>query len=271
MVRGIHKLHPIDSLGNAPARSGDIRAERIEFRLNPKVPFPHRHDFYHFLYLESGAGWHEIDFVRYPVKRDQLFLMRPGEVHSWELKQARGIVVEFTEKLGMQDVLESMPTLLPGKELAPFFRLLLEEFSGSKPGYRIALEHLLVALLVRIGRAGGAPGKREPGLVEKFRALVDLHFRKHHSVEFYAVALGTSTKRLTTGVSKSLGKSAGACIQERCLLEAKRLLAYSDLNIAEIAYGIGYDDPNYFARFFKQREGLTPGKFRERAVRRVAH
>jgi AraC-like DNA-binding protein len=106
-------------------------------------------------------------------------------------------------------------------------------------------------------------------LVSQFQQLVDHYFKQEHSVEFYAQRLGLTGKALTTKLSKAIGKSAGAVIQERCLIEAKRLLAHSDLSIAEIGYQIGYEDPNYFARFFRRKTGHTPGEFRKRATRPV--
>jgi AraC-like DNA-binding protein len=273
------------SLGNVPVSEGEIRVERIENRLKPKVPFPHKHDFYHFVYLEAGSGWHEIDFVRFAVQAPQLYLMKPGEVHSWSLgARTRGFVLEFTKSsFGRSEQsahllggLDRMPSMVSGGGLAgmaTILRLMQEEFLSRRPGYRAALEHLLLALLVRIERVSAAhePKAAKPSsLTERFRGLVEENFHREHSVEFYADSLGTTVKSLTTQVSRALGKSAGAVVQERCVLEAKRLLAYTERPVAEIGYSLGYEDPNYFARFFKQRAGVTPGKFRRRAAQVVA-
>lgn len=280
MGHSLHKRHPMESLGNAAAARGEIRVERLERRLKPRVPFPHRHDFYHFIYLEGGSGWHEIDFRRFPAGKGQLFFVKPGEVHAWELGvKTRGFVLEFTEEsLGDKTVLaalEAAPsTSLRGKDPLPaqMLALMHEEFSERREYFRLSLEHLLQAFLLHLARGQGkaAPISRD-SLPEKFRALVELHYRHEHSVEFYAQKLAVSPKRLTTKVTRALGKSAGAWIHERCLLEAKRLLAYSDFPIAEIGYRIGFEDPNYFARFFRQRSGLSPGKFRKLASHRVGH
>lgn len=143
--KNLQKLHPIGALGNAPVREGEIRVERIENRLRPRVPFPHKHDFYHFLFLGAGSGWHEIDFQRFEVKKGQLFLMRPGQVHSWDLgKSTRGLVLEFTKgslensakTVRLFDGLDRMPPLLgpaQAKEIWPLLRLMQEEFSSRAP------------------------------------------------------------------------------------------------------------------------------------------
>jgi len=273
------KLHPIESLGNIPAQTGDIRVERIEKRFHPKVPFPHRHGFYHFLFLEKGSGWHEIDFKTYKVCPGQGYFVKPGEVHGWQLsKSTRGFVLEFTRESlaqpGLLAKLESVPALIEGKAalaLEPFFRLMLDEIEAGQQDFRLCLEGLLLAFVTRVVRTQKPKKGRisVPLLVSQFQQLVDQYFKQEHSVEFYAQRLGLSGKALTTKISKALGKSAGAIIQDRCLIEAKRLLAYADLSIAEIGYQIGYEDPNYFARFFRQKTGHTPGEFRKRATRSV--
>lgn len=278
----LRRLHPIDALGIAPAREGEVRVERLERRLQPRVPFPHKHDFYHFLYLEAGSGWHEIDFTRYPARRGQLFFVKPGQVHAWQLgRGTRGFVLEFTassleasqRNRRLLRGLEAAPGVVEGSEVLPLLRLMHEEFTEAKPGFRAALESLLAALIVRVSRAGGGEGegKAPAALVEKFRGLVERNFRREHKVEAYAAELGTTTKALTTQVARALGRPAGALIQERCLVEAKRLLAHSDLSVSEVGYELGFDDPNYFARFFRSRTGLTPGRFRRLAARSVPH
>lgn len=276
-------LHPLESFGHAPARSGDIRVERLELRLKPRVPFPHRHDFFHLVFIEKGSGWHEIDFVKFRVKAIQLFLVRPGQVHSWELgPTTRGLVLEFTrdslpaEAASILDGILAAPAAIEGdaaKLIQEILLPMLKEFSEKKAGYRFCLEHLLLSLLLRLGRkqgeAGGGGAVKENSLLEKFRSLLDIHFATQHSVEFYAKALKVSPKKLTSESSRFLKKPAGALIQERCLVEAKRLLAFTELSAAEIAFRVGYEDANYFARIFRQKVGLAPGKFRRLAKHSV--
>jgi AraC family transcriptional regulator, transcriptional activator of pobA len=278
----IQKLHPIESLGNIPAKQGEIRIEQLESRLKPRVPFPHRHDFYHFVYIIRGTGWHEIDFQRHPVKPRQCFYVRPGQVHAWDLgKSTKGYIIEFTkESLSKEgsEILkkaESLPELLLPKDSGTIESLLVlmhREFRGAKVS--LSLEHYLCLFLLEALRANSSSlpikiSQKPSDLISRFRALVDANFHKEHTVEFYATSLGISSKSLTTKVTKALGKPAGTVIQERCLTEAKRLLSYSDMSVAEIGYNLGFDDPNYFARFFRQKIGMAPGKFRKLATHSV--
>ena len=72
---------------------------------------------------------------------------------------------------------------------------------------------------------------------------------------------GTTQQQLPTGES---GHSAQHLIHERLLLEARRLLAYSDLDVTTISYSLGFKDPAYFSRFFTRREAMSPSAFRRR-------
>lgn len=282
-AHSIHHLHPLESLGNQPAKSGEIRVEKIEHRLSPKVPFPHRHDFYHVLFLEKATGWHEIDFQRFKAKPHQLFLVRPGQVHSWSLGAGtRGYVLEFTraslprnrKTAEVWRFVESAPAMIEPTEagaLAGLLKLMLGEFNERGEEYRLGLEHLLMALFLKLAREPSeAPAPPfADSLAQRFRNLVEENFSRHHGVDEYARRLGISPKMLTTKITKALGRSAGAVIQERLLAEAKRLLAYSELAVAEVGNELGYNDPNYFARFFRKHTGMAPGKFRRLASRTV--
>jgi AraC-like DNA-binding protein len=75
--------------------------------------------------------------------------------------------------------------------------------------------------------------------------------------------LHVTTNHLNETVKGTLGQPAGMIIRERLLLEAKRLLRYSDSPVAEIATHLNFEDPSYFSRFFKKHTGFSPSEFRE--------
>ncbi len=65
-------------------------------------------------------------------------------------------------------------------------------------------------------------------------------------------------------VKQETGRTVGDWVRERRALEARRLLAHTELTVAEVAYQIGFEDPSYFGRFFLKNGGVSPGKFRAR-------
>ncbi|MEO9803334.1 MAG: helix-turn-helix transcriptional regulator [Reichenbachiella sp.] len=100
-------------------------------------------------------------------------------------------------------------------------------------------------------------------VVREFNFLVESHFKTKHTVTEYAELMNKSSKTISNIFSKIGSKTPLRLIQERKMLEARRLLCYSDRQIQEIAYEMGYEDIQTFSRFFKKQEGVSPSEFKE--------
>lgn len=273
--------HSIGSLGIEVVGTGEIRVERLELRTNPRVPFPHRHDFFQVCFITRGCGWHEIDFKRYTVKPRKLFVMKPAQVHAWEMSaDATGFILEFGlaslrasqfSSLDISQLIQAAPDelLVSSKlnaTLVALFSLMLEEFSTKQRYYELTLQSCLSWFAILVGRDSkvAVPLPKPSDVTAKFAALVETHFREDHRVEFYAEKLGISAKALTMRLARSLKRSPREVIQDRFLLEAKRLLLLSDLSVSEISVELGVEDANYFSRLFRSKFGVTPTEFRAR-------
>ncbi len=99
-------------------------------------------------------------------------------------------------------------------------------------------------------------------LTARFQQFINQHFLTHKSVQDYAAILHVSADYLGQSVKAATGKTAHSLIAERVLLEAKKLLQYSDLSVAEIADHLGYGEATHFGRFFRQHQGLSPHVWR---------
>jgi len=102
----------------------------------------------------------------------------------------------------------------------------------------------------------------ESDLIREFNFLVEQHFKSKHSVAEYAELLNKSPKTLSNLFGKLHDKSPLRMIQDRVMLEARRLLRYTEQPISEIGYDIGFQDIQSFSRFFKKNEGISPSEFR---------
>lgn len=100
-------------------------------------------------------------------------------------------------------------------------------------------------------------------VIREYNVLVEKHFREFHQVKEYADLLFKSPKTLSNLFPKYSDKSPIMVINERIVLEAKRLLLYSDKSTDEISRELGYKDPGHFSKFFKKHEGLSPSIFRK--------
>ena len=103
-------------------------------------------------------------------------------------------------------------------------------------------------------------------IIREYNILVEKHFREYHHVKDYASLLFKSPKTLSNIFPKYSDKSPIMVINDRILLEAKRLLLYSDNSTNEISAELGYKDPGHFSKFFKKHEGLSPSVFRKKKM-----
>ncbi len=99
-------------------------------------------------------------------------------------------------------------------------------------------------------------------IVREFNYLVETHFREKHAVSDYAALLNKSPKTLSNLFKKVYDKTPLQLIQQRIMLEVRRLLRYTDDPISEIGYEVGFNDVQSFSRFFKKNEGVSPSEFR---------
>lgn len=105
-------------------------------------------------------------------------------------------------------------------------------------------------------------GNSETDLLRDFNALLEKHFREWHKVQQYADALFKSPKTISNLFNQYGSETPLQLIHNRIVLEARRLLHYTDKPSKEVAYELGFDDPAQFNKLFKKHSGLTPTQFR---------
>lgn len=100
----------------------------------------------------------------------------------------------------------------------------------------------------------------------RFQELVEQRFAEWKHVDTYAERLGCTERSLTRATTEAVGMSAKAFVSARIQLEAKRLLAHTDLPVGAIAERLGFDEATHFSKFFRRQAGHTPSEFRRRAA-----
>jgi AraC-like DNA-binding protein len=145
----------------------------------------------------------------------------------------------------------------------------IEEFKTSDSIQNEMLLVLLKRLIIyvtRLARLGYAPAKKLQDerfhIIRKFNLLVEKNFKSQHSVSFYAEQLCKAPKTLSNLFAIFNQKTPSHIIQERIIVEAKRLLCYTDRSIKHITFELGFEDVSYFSNFFKKNTGVSPSDFR---------
>jgi len=262
---------------------------------------PHFHEgLMQLLYVTSGGGTASIDGVTWPVVPQTLIVVPARHVHELHFTpDIDGPVVTAAQRPLESIAQVAAPDLLPHirrplvleawgsaryvDAVMPLFDAIERETRVHASGEIAAGTALLMAVFVQIARlatalrvtsgddtAEAAARSRKAAQVERFRALVDKHFREHLPVERYAAELGLTAGHLSRLCREVLGMSSLDVINARVVHEAERELVYSILGVKQIAGLLGFADDAYFGRFFRKQTGRTPTQFREAARLRLA-
>jgi len=250
---------------------------------------PHRHDFYQLIWLMEGSGRLQCDLHEWSFQSGTLFFAAPGRLHCWQPETpASGIALGFTDEFLCADSARSTilsrfaylhetekPLLtISGAErteMTHLFNCLLSEAALNQPGRDEVVRAYIMIILAKARRWMAAKEGRPlpPPVVKslslRFRHGLEEHFPRLLKVKDYADLLHTSRTQLNMELRQNTGRTASEHIHDRLLLEAKRLLLYSDATISEIAYELQFQDPSYFCRFFRHRSGQSPGAYRTQA------
>lgn len=252
---------------------------------------PHKHDFYLLIVVTRGSGRHEIDFIEYPVGPGSVFMMQPGQMHSWQLSNnIEGFVFfhskEFYEEAythaGIHQFnffksFQSVPYVKADKKkleaLTPLFEDMLEEYKLQLP-HKFEKLHALVNLVyIAIARvykkSEFAQSSRYLDVFSKFEHMIEENFHTQRLPSYYASKLNITEKHLNRICRECVDKTSTWLIADRVLLEAKRLLIQTKQNITETGDALGFKDTSYFVRFFKKHSGETPLSFQKKYFKQV--
>jgi len=265
---GLEVISLADLRARARARGVDLGA-------------PQRPGFHHVLTLTSGTLRQTVDFTEYVLDPGAWLWVRPWQVLQWgDLEAAEGILVVFERDVpdpaavgpARLDDPDAPALRVPAAEDAEALRLaaahLEREFRarGRLPldAHVTVLRHLLDILILRVAHLEAPGGSAaEPGeTFLRFRDAVERDFARTRRVDDYAADLGYSARTLSRASLDAAGVGAKEFIDRRVVLEAKRLLAHTDLASARIAAQLGFSSATNFAKYFHQRAGLAPIAFR---------
>ncbi len=104
-------------------------------------------------------------------------------------------------------------------------------------------------------------------VVKRFLQLVEENYQSNLSVTDYAGMMALTPNHLTQTVSQLTGKTSSQIIKAKQILEIKRLLVHTNLNVTEIANRLNFPDQSYFAKFFKREAGISPLQYRTKALK----
>lgn len=250
---------------------------------------PHVHSFYQIIWFTSGKGKHYVDFNEYEIEDNTLFFISKGQIHHFDENQYEGAIIHFNEsfiadnenyvsiflKHNIFHSFEKEPLFkikqTDSKELLNIVNQMQTEMwtpnQFAHGEYLKILLHLFLIVIQRFGIRKNCNGlsMNNPShiLFVKFRKLIEENYPQIHTVSEYAKLLNISSKSLTNCTKEISHQTPLEIINERIILEARRLLSYSEKNVNEIGFELGFEDPSYFVKFFKRYMQMLPSDYRK--------
>ena len=249
---------------------------------------PHRHDYHELIWVRSGSGHHLIDGSRVPARPGTITLIGRGQVHVFECAEdVDGAVVRFGEEqlFGGTEQRIVPGWLLAGKcgrtvavpaeeteRLDAVIEALRAEVGRPHDAQSVELQRQLVSvILLWIERWYDATRTEEREaddaavqLLRRFVSRLESDFADHHDAAHYADTLAVPPAALSGALTRATGSSTKELVTDRVMVEAARLLRFSDLTAGQIAHRVGFSDPLYFSRAFKRHHGESPTAYRAR-------
>ncbi len=265
--------------------------ERLEQLMlpDPHDDPAHRHNFHEIIFVLKGSGRHTIDGQPAELTPYSVSLIAKGQVHRVQHSAGLSIyLVRFTDDflpadlvsstwdyhamlfnhVGLNQTLQLQPA--DAEDVIRCMDLIEHEHTLGMAFQRYtALRHLLAVLIIRLGRVvenslcPTAAGREAIAVYQAFVPLLEQHFADRHDVQYYADTLNLAPVKLSRQLQTILGKTTKQIIDERIVLEAKRLLEYTPQSVGEIAYALGYSDQFHLSKTFKRLVGVAPLEYRE--------
>jgi AraC family transcriptional activator of pobA len=254
---------------------------------------PHIHSYYQIIWFKNGTGKHFVDFKSYDIRTNTIFFIAKNQIHYFDnCTNYEGILLHFNEAFLVHKESETdfflkcnlfnshfhQPYSSIENEvnniLNEYISQIKVEFGHSDEfGKEELLRAYLKSFLIQIQRTKKENTESQDNksfvldekriLLIKFINLLDENYTKGLSVSEYSRLLVVSTRTLSNLTHQLLNKTPLQMIQERVILEAQRLLIHSELNVNQIGYRLGFDDPSYFVKYFKKHTDISPSEFRK--------
>lgn len=239
---------------------------------------PHRHDYHELLWISEGSGEHVIDGEPQAVAPGTVTVIARGQVHQFRHADGLdGAILRVTDAALAAGWLlggrggRTIP-VPPGERErldAVLHALHAETRRPPDPFAPELVAHLTATVLLWLERWHAASRSERPeaddadvALHRRFAALLEDDFAGHHDVAHYADALAVPPAALSRALVALTGRATKELIVERVMVEAMRLLRFTELTVGEVAFRVGYGDQLYFSRAFKRFAGRAPQAYR---------
>ncbi|MBN1971486.1 MAG: helix-turn-helix domain-containing protein [Candidatus Delongbacteria bacterium] len=261
-------------------------------KFNKIMTKPHRALFYTIIYIESGNGVQYIDFEPVNIIDNSIIFIPKDAVTVYDKNcNYKGFSILFTESffcneindivllkncIPFNDIYKRKQIILKDRtnliyEFLKIMKLIFQEDSDSKLDQilRSTLRGFILysEKIMKESDHIDLAYDENIQIINSFRSLIENKYKNEKNVNRYVERLNVNEKKLSRTTKTLLGKTPKEMIDERVILEAKRLLTYSDNSVKEIGFELGFDEPTNFIKFFKRKVLVSPLEFKQKNMK----
>jgi len=219
------------------------------------------------LMIVSGQGIFEVDFKNYNFSAGKSIFLSPGQYLQLLSGSYSMLLYEFNEK----DVrhIENSRFLFKHlisighvdlKQTGQIYASQLRNIDICETNTPLLSEAIKDWLQINPFNATG----HDINLLFDLKEIIDENYMEHISLADVSKRLNEKPYHINTLTKEKLDHTLNKLAADKLLLEAKRKIVFTDLSTKEVAYETGFNDPDYFNRFFKKKTSFTPLEFRKR-------
>ncbi|MCY9669192.1 AraC family transcriptional regulator [Paenibacillus alginolyticus] len=273
------------------------------FHDDHNMPTDHSHDFIELVYLVSGNADHVFEGEAYPIKAGDVFIINPGEVHTYRTLPGERIEIInclFTPELIHESLLKELGVsqsmdyfyvhpFLDKRErfhhrlnlhsaaagrVLQLMESIMAEWENRRSGYLTVIKLQMLQLLIVLSRYYGTSSnvkKRSPRvasehslLVRRITGFLERHFDKKLAITTLCEMFNISSRQLNRVFKQETGVTVTERIHQIRIDRAKQYLDEGDDKVIHVAQRVGYEDPAFFTQLFRRLVGCPPGQYRDR-------
>ncbi|MDN4522981.1 AraC family transcriptional regulator [Fictibacillus fluitans] len=264
------------------------------------IPPAHSHEFVELIFVVKGKGEHVFEGVSYPIKQNDIFIINPGEVHTYTVQSGESLEIinclflpnlinhKWLKELGISESMDFfyIHPFLNEKErfhhrinlndrhstrILDLLNALMFEFEARKPCFMTLVRLQIVELFIllsrifnekRINSFHSSESNQDNIIVQRIRGYLERHYDEKICIPELCHLFGISSRHLNRVFKKVCGKTVIEWVHQIRIDKAKYLLIHSDEKVITVATKVGYEDPAFFSKLFQRMVGCSPGKYK---------
>lgn len=254
---------------------------------------PHNHNYFEIIFVERGKGHHTINNVRFPYKKQDVFLLAPEDTHHFEIdKHSKFTFFKFTEllfsgKINLPDrkhwlqrieQLLHRPNTIPGDVMSneedrqivwDIHNLVIKEFKNEKIYFQEIISNAIstiLSIIVRnISEKNNFYHKENSNKIDQILSHIrqNVYENELTKINYLSKKFNMSQSSISTYFKKKTGESIHQYVTQHKMKLVEYRLQHTDFTIAEIAYQLGYTDESHLTKTFKKHFSMSPKQYRD--------